>query len=56
MYAAMLSKRLPPQSSRRTFLIASAAGAGALVIGCAFGQGAHADKAFWVPAITISGR
>src|SRR5271157_3355582 len=45
MYAAMLSKRLTPSSSRRNFLIASAAGAGALVIGCAFGEGAPAEEA-----------
>ena len=45
MYAAMLSKRLTPPSSRRNFLIASAVGVGALVIGCAFGEGAHAEEA-----------
>jgi isoquinoline 1-oxidoreductase beta subunit len=45
MYAAMLSKRLTPPSSRRNFLIASAAGAGALIIGCAFGEGAGAKEA-----------
>ena len=45
MYAAMLSKRLTPPSSRRNFLIASAAGAGALIIGCAFGEGAEAKEA-----------
>ena len=45
MYAAMLSKRLTPPSSRRNFLIASAAGAGALIIGCAFGEGAEAEEA-----------
>ena len=45
MYAAMLSKRLTPSSSRRNFLIASAAGAGALVIGCAFGEATHAEEA-----------
>jgi Molybdopterin cofactor-binding domain len=45
MYAAMLSKRLTPPSSRRNFLTASAAGAGALIIGCAFGEGAQAKEA-----------
>jgi isoquinoline 1-oxidoreductase subunit beta len=45
MYAAMLSKRLTAPSSRRNFLIASAAGAGALIIGCAFGEGAEAKEA-----------
>ena len=44
MYAAMLSKRLTPPSSRRNFLIASAAGAGALIIGCAFGEGAEPKR------------
>jgi len=45
MYAAMLSKRLTPSSSRRNFLVVSAAGAGALVIGFALGEEAHAEEA-----------
>ena len=45
MYAAMLTKRLTPSSSRRNFLTASAAGAGALVIGCVFGEGSLAEEA-----------
>jgi isoquinoline 1-oxidoreductase beta subunit len=45
MYPTMLSKRATTPSSRRNFLIASATGAGALIIGCAFGKGADAEEA-----------